>query len=160
MRKALFAAGLACLAAACGGRQAAAPQPSAFMATRDDSCYTVDLFSPAPVIAPGAEVPDNWRAFSGRWGGGAWDGEWCHDLHILSIDPSGEVVLIETHAPHDAWGKPATAFRRKARIDRDGRLRMAYGRTEIAYWYENGLLFGVREEGGGERRIALARRGA
>jgi hypothetical protein len=154
----LTAIGLACLTAACATRETA-QQPDPFLTTRDDSCYTVDLFSPAPVVAPGAEVPEKWRAFSGRWGGGAWEGEWCHDLHVLSIAPDGEVVLIETHAPHYAWGKPATAFRRKARIDSDGRLRMAYGRTEVEYWYEGGLLFGLRDEGAGAQRIALTRRG-
>lgn len=155
-----MAVGLACLAAGCGARQAAAPQPSPFLATRDDSCYTVDLFSPAPVIAPGAEVPESWRAFSGRWGGGAWNGEWCHDLHILSIAPDGAVVLIETHAPHEGWGRPATAFRRRAQIDSDGRLRMAYGRTQVSYWQENGVLYGLRNGDFGEKRIALTRRGA
>ena len=151
---------LICAAAALAGC-ASAPEKTAqdpYLATRNDRCYTVDLFTPTPIRTPGREVPEDWRAFSGRWGGGAWAGEWCHDLYVVEIRPSGEVTVVDTHAPLPAWGKPATAFKRTAQIDRDGRLRMAFGNTRVEYWLEDGLLHGIRNEGQGDWPIAMTRR--
>ena len=135
---------------------AAAVDP--YMMTRDDSCYTVDLFTPARIKVPGREVPEEWRGFSGRWGGGAWEGEWCHDLYVLEIKPDGTVHVIDTHAPLPEWGKLATAFRRTGRIDDDGRLRLSYGHVDVEYWLQEGKLLGHRDEGRGLWEIAMVRR--
>lgn len=151
----------AALAAGCAASPRQERTPVAFDATRDDSCYTVDLFTKVSIRRPGGDVPEAWRAFSGRWGGGAWEGQWCHDLYVLDIRPDGQVELVETYAPHLQWGKRATAFRRTARIDDDGRLRLAYGRVRLEYWVENGMLYGARDETGlGKHRIAMVRRDA
>ena len=137
--------------------QSAAPVDP-YIATRDDSCYTVDLFTPARIKVPGQDIPEAWRNFSGRWGGGAWEGEWCHDLYVLEIEPNGTVHVISAHAPLPAWGKQATAFRRTAQIDRDGRMRMRIGRTMVEYWLEDDRLHGHRDEGVGQWEIAMVRR--
>lgn len=154
---------LLCLAltvAACGSRTERAAPADPYRSTRNDSCYTVDLFSAAVVVPPAREVPTEWRGFSGRWGGGAWAGEWCHDLYVLEIRPDGTAIVVDTHAPLPAWGKAATAFRRTARIDPDGRLRMQYGNTRVEYWLdESGYLHGHRDEGQGQWTIAMTRRG-
>lgn len=151
---------LALAVAGCGGGKPK-PEPSAgFEETVDASCYTVDLFQKPRFVEPNGEVPSAWRGFTGRWGGGAWAGQWCHDLYVLEVKPDGLVRLIETHAPFEAWGKPATAFSRTARIDEDGRLRLAYGRVKIEYWIENGRLLGVRNEDGMSQRIMMSRREA
>jgi hypothetical protein len=150
------AAGLA----GCGGGGPIERIQTAFEETRDPACYTVDLFTKPRFVTPGSDVPADMRAFAGVWGEGAWNGEWCHDLYVLEIKPDGAVKLIETHAPHAPWGKRATAFQRTARIDRDGRLRLRYGRVRTEYWVEDGTLYGVQDEAGDIRRIAMTRRDA
>lgn len=162
MRSAAAAAALAGLAAGCAmAPEAPDPARVAHEQTFRPDCYTVDLFTPAP-IEPAAEaaeegVPEHHAAYLGRWGGGAWDGEWCHDLHVLDVEPDGRAIVVETHAPYPAWGKPVTAYRRTGRIGEDGRLRLQYGPTRVEYWVEDGALFGVRREAGErDRLIALA----
>lgn len=120
-----------------------------------DDCYTVDLFTIARVEKPGPDVPAEWAEFSGKWGSAAWEGKWCHDVHILKIAASGEVELMDLHAPYEPWGKPATAFRRKGYMSKDGRLRVSYGAVQVVYWMEKGRLYGLRKEGTGELRIAM-----
>ncbi len=144
--------------ALCAGCASAPKPPDPFATTRDGSCYTVDIFDEIAVRTPGPDVPEAWRGFSGRWGGGAWNGRWCHDLYILDIASSGAATVIETHAPLPEWGKPASAFRRTARIDSDGRLRMRFGRVKVEYWLEGDTLYGRRDEGTGEMIVALSRR--
>ncbi|MEM7525116.1 MAG: hypothetical protein AAF360_15445 [Pseudomonadota bacterium] len=129
--------------------------PTAFDKTVVADCYTVDLFTIAEVQEPEGDVPGDWRGYSGKWGGAAWEGKWCHDLHVLSIGADGEVEVMELHAPYEQWGKQATAFRRKGFINDEGRLRLRYSGVDIEYWLVNGRLHGVRTEGGGEMRIAL-----
>lgn len=152
---------LALTVAACGLRSERRGAVDPYQVTRNDSCYTVDLFSAAVVVPPSRDVPESWRGFSGRWGGGAWAGEWCHDLYVLEIRPDGTVIVVDTHAPLPSWGKAATAFRRTAQIDPDGRLRMQYGNTRVEYWIDpaSGYLKGHRDEGQGQWTIAMTRRG-
>jgi hypothetical protein len=147
--------GLICLVAGCAEKKPETTVP--FAATADAACYTVDLFGKVAWKRPAEAVPASALAFHGRWGGGKWDGAWCHDLYVLDVREDGTAQVIETYAPLPAWGKRATAFRRTARIDRDGRLRMAYGEVAVEYWIEDGKLFGLRTEGGTQRRIMLSR---
>ncbi|MGB0854328.1 MAG: hypothetical protein ACPGSI_13625 [Pikeienuella sp.] len=151
-----------CAALAIGVSACAPKQPkrdvTAFDRTIQEDCYTVDLFTPAVIETPKSNVPQPWQQFAGHWGGGAWDGEWCHDLYILSVGAGGEVDLIEAHAPHAGWGKVATAFRRKATLTADSRLRLFYKGVRVEYWVENGRLYGARFEAGTERRVTLSRR--
>ena len=157
--KKLILLAVAGLVAACGApKQVAKVDP--YAVTRDDSCYTVDLFTKVEIARPEASVPKNWQAFSGRWGGGKWAGEWCHDLYVLDIAADGQVHLVETYAPYEPWGKRATAFRRVAQIGEDGRLRLNYGRVKLVYWVENGVMYGARDEGLGAQPIAMVRRDA
>jgi len=146
---------VACLAAGCAEKQPQTTVP--FAATVDSACYTVDLFGKVAWRRPEQAVPATASAFHGRWGGGKWDGQWCHDLYVLDVRPDGTAQVIETYAPLPAWGKRATAFKRTARIDGDGRLRLGYGEVEVEYWIEDGKLFGLRTEGGTQRRIVLNR---
>ncbi|MFV0473597.1 MAG: hypothetical protein ACK5MQ_05245 [Pikeienuella sp.] len=152
----LIALGGAISLAACSlfdDREPSGPTP--FDKTVVDDCYTVDLFDVAKVETPEAGVPAAWAAYSGKWGSAAWEGKWCHDLYVLRIASSGEVDVMDLHAPYEPWGKPATAFRRKGRIAKDGRLRIVKGSVVSEYWLENGRLYGLRREGAGEMRIAL-----
>lgn len=145
--------------ASCGApKQVAKVDP--YAGTRDDSCYTVDLFTKIQIKQPEAGVPQDWRAFSGRWGGGKWAGQWCHDLYVLNIAPDGLVNVVETYAPYEPWGKRATAYRRTARIGEDGRLRLSYGKVKLVYWIENGVMYGARDEGLGAQPISMVRRAA
>jgi len=132
--------------------------PTPYEKTVVDDCYTVDLFTVAEIEEPQSDVPSEWAAYSGKWGSAAWEGKWCHDLYVLNIEPSGEVEVMSLHAPYEPWGKTATAFRRKAFINKQGRLRVSYGDVDIEYWLKDGLLHGDRKEGNGLLRIALSPR--
>lgn len=129
--------------------------PTPFDKTMVDDCYTVDLFSVAEIEKPGKDVPDEWQGFFGKWGSAAWDGKWCHDLYVMNITPEGSVDVMDLHAPYEPWGKPATAFRRKGWISKDGHLFVAYGDVKAEYWLENGRLYGLRRQGSGALRIAM-----
>lgn len=137
------------------GEKKRASGPTPFDKTMVDDCYTVDLFSPAKIEKPGKDVPAEWRKFSGKWGSAAWDGKWCHDLYVMKINPDGSVNVMDLHAPYEPWGKPATAFRRKAWFSKDGRLHVAHGSVKAEYWIKDGRLYGLRKEGSGALRIAM-----
>lgn len=130
--------------------------PTPYDLTMVKDCYTVELFTVAEVQEPKAEVPPEWNRFLGVWGKAAWEGKWCHDLHVLNIEEDGTVEIMELHAPYEPWGKPATAFRRKGRMTKENHLRVLYSGVEVEYWIENGRLYGERSEGGGRMRIALS----
>lgn len=157
-RLALILAPLALLAACAGGEKQAKVDP--YAKTRDPACYTVDIFDKITFHSPGKDVPEDWRGFAGRWGGGKWNGKWCHDLYVLDVASSGAATVIETHAPLPEWGKPASAFKRKGVIDKDGRLHLQFGKTKVTYWIEGDTLYGMRDEGLGEMIVALSRRPA
>lgn len=126
----------------------------------DSECYTVDLFTEAKIEKPADTVPDAYRAFLGDWGKGAWNDVWCHDLRITKVQPDGKVELFEMHAPYPPWGQPATAFRRTARISRDGILHLAYGTETVNYQIVDGKLEGRRHGSLGNLKVSLVRRGA
>lgn len=128
---------------------------SAYDKTVVKDCYTVDLFTEAPIEAPASDVPAEWAAFSGAWGSAAWDGKWCHDLHVMKIESDGDVEVMDLHAPYEPWAKPATAFRRKGRISKDGHLRVRHTGVVKEYWVRDGRLYGLRKEGNGELRIEM-----
>lgn len=142
--------------AACAPKKEAVDY-NAFDKTEDPTCYTVDLFD-EPVIQPESNVPATLAEFSGVWGGGAWGGVWCHDLHVLEVKSDGSAYLVEAHAPYAPWGKPATAFKRVGQIGEDGRLRVVYGDVTAEYWLENGRMLGSRDDGIAKFKIALRRK--
>lgn len=154
LRRAALLCGCVALAACAPPTRKSGPTPYDLTVVPD--CYTVELFTVAKIKEPGDDVPSDWRAYSGTWGKAGWEGKWCHDLHVLEISPDGEVVVMELHAPYDPWGRPATAFKRFGRITEDGRLRVSYSGVNVEYWIQNGRLYGLRKEGGGEMRIALS----
>lgn len=124
----------------------------------DSSCYTVDLFDRFEVQPASAKVPEQYRGYLGDWGNGAWNGNWCHDLMVLSVSPTGVVDLLSMHAPKEALGHPATVFRRKGVIDQNGELRFAYGKETHIYRLDGKLLVGKRAGAFGEWEIAMTRK--
>lgn len=154
--RAIAAIALAALALTACAPKTVKKGPTPYDATVVADCYTVELFTVAKIETPSAEVPAAWAAYSGKWGKAAWEGKWCHDLHVTKINADGTVEVMSLHAPYEPWGKPATAFRRKAYMTKDNHLRVLYSGVEIDYWIENGRLYGLRKEGGGQMRIALS----
>lgn len=126
---------------------------------RDNTCYTVDLFDTFTVQPAAADVPPQFAAFLGEWGYGAWDGEWCHDLLILSVTSGGQVDLLAMHAPNDRLNQPATAFRRKAFIDINGTLRYTHGAERHVYRLDGPYMVGQRTGNVGEFQIAMTKKG-
>jgi hypothetical protein len=135
--------------------RAAAPEPDPKL-TRAE-CYTVVLFDPVTVKPAAKDVPAEHAAFLGEWRYGAWDGEWCHDLVVTEITPGGDVHLMDMHAPHEPWGKPATAFARKGRITNDGLLVFRHGVTQRSYRLVDGRLHAHRETLDQDRQAVLER---
>lgn len=140
--------------------QTATPQASAqatppAASLRDGKCYTVDLFTPEKIRKPAKDVPEEYRAFLGRWSGGAWNDVWCHDLLVYQVHKDGRADLVEMHAPYEPWGQPATAFNRVARIDQNGNLRFSQGVETTSYRIEYGYLVGERSGQYGNLKITL-----
>lgn len=136
------------------------PAPITAEQTANDKCYTVDLFGDHKVSAPGADVPEAMRVFSGEWGGGAWAGEWCHDLYVLRIEPNGDARVVETFGPSQRLGRRAAAFQRRATISPNGELTLSYGATRVSYRVRDGKLYGERREGASAPMEIMLRKGA
>ena len=130
-----------------------APEPAPEL-TRAD-CYTVVLFDDPQVREPDEQVPAEYADYLGSWTRGAWDGEWCHDLLVTEVTADGAVELYEMHAPHAEWGQPASAFKRTARIDKNGDLRFRYGTETVKYDYVDGKLYAERSGRLGELEAVL-----
>lgn len=133
----------------------AATGPTPYDRTVDAGCYTVDLFTPSTVTQPTDDVPSEWHGYLGKWGGGAWEGKWCHDLYVLSITADGKVDIISAHAPFPEWGREATAFRRQGLIGKNGRLTVRFKDVVLEYRLEKGSLLGDRRQGNAKMRIKL-----
>lgn len=149
----LLALGLV-LAGCAPKRVATGPTP--YDVTADPGCYTVDLFTPSTVTTPTSDVPSEWHGYLGKWGGGAWEGKWCHDLYVLSISPDGKVDVISAHAPFPEWGREATAFRRQGFIGKDGRMTVRFKDVVVEYRLKNGSLLGDRVQNKAKMRIKLS----
>tara|TARA_B100002003_G_scaffold203601_1_gene196316 strand:+ start:2064 stop:2543 length:480 start_codon:yes stop_codon:yes gene_type:complete len=140
--------------AACGGDKPA-PKPAANLYQAD--CYTVDPYQPIRIDKPAAGVPEDMKAFLGAWGGGAWDGSVCHDLWVMNVDPSGNVLMFDAHGP--GFFPDATAFTRKGRITPEGRMRVRKGPAVVEYWIaEDGRLHGTRTIGKKVQHVIMTRR--
>ena len=142
-----------------GEKAQVAPQVQPVEKVVNSDCYTVDLFTSAKVEKPADDVPDANRQFLGKWGGGAWNDVWCHDLLVTNVHKDGRVELVDMHAPYEPWNQPATAYRRVGRIDDEGNLRFVYGIERISYRITNGKLIGTRSGMLGNLKVELVRRG-
>ncbi len=138
-----------------GGTVGLTPSQASKSPLIQPDCYTVDPYVPPRIAKPRKDVPDPWRQFSGKWGGGAWDGRVCHDLYVLQVEPSGTVVMFDAHGP--GFNADATAFTRKGVIGSDGRLRVRKGNAQVEYWIEDGRMYGLRRRGRAENRIIMTR---
>lgn len=126
----------------------------------DRECYTVDLFTDVKVEAPPDGLPPRYVQYLGRWGKGAWNGVWCHDLLISRVYSDGQVELVDMHAPYEPWNQPAMAFRRVGWIDGEGRLHFNYGAEKATYRIVDGTMKGTRRVNGvGILKIEMSRRG-
>ena len=161
MRSLLLMAACVALSGCLGfGKQANVEQQQPKEAVYTKDCYTVDLFTEVRVEAPPEGVPEHYSRFLGKWGGGAWNDVWCHDLLVSRVYPDGQVELVDMHAPYAPWNQPATAFRRVGWIDAEGRLHFNYGKHKATYEIVDGKLVGVRSGSGlGILRVKLHRRG-
>ena len=159
MRILLLVAACVLVSGCLKGQAQVAPRPKPVAKIVNSDCYTVDLFTTAKAQKPAADVPEANRQFLGKWGGGAWNDFWCHDLVVTKVHADGRVELVGMLAPDGPWNYPATAFQRTARIDGEGNLRFAYGTERLSYHIENGKLVGTRSGLYGNLRIELVRRG-
>jgi hypothetical protein len=151
----LAAAGLAVAGCGVGDKVGEIPSDAAQTKLIQPDCYTVDPYVPPKIAAPRKDVPDAMSAFSGKWGGGAWDGTVCHDLYVLQVESSGTVVMFDAHGP--GFSHDATAFTRRGEIGEDGRLRVRKGHAMVEYWIEDGRLHGVRKQRNHENKIIMSK---
>lgn len=146
------------MAACSGAPDKPAPATETTKLQRED-CYTVDLFDPPQITQP-SEVPEEYAPFLGRWSGGTWNGEWCHDMVVTDVTDQGVVTLLDMHAPSRTFGARASAYKRKARVFEDGTMRFAHGTVVRRYKLRDGKLHGHREgDGYGVLRAVLLRDG-
>lgn len=159
MKKAgLLLACVACVACAHKPEKTEVKPVADYSQYTDSSCYTVDLFDEWKIAPPAADVPDRYKGYLGDWGNGAWNGNWCHDLRVLKVTADGRVDVLDMHAPDANLKYPATVFRRKGIIDKDGNLRFSYGRETHVYRLDGRFLVGKREGKLGQYKIALTRK--
>jgi hypothetical protein len=159
MRNLLLVTACVLLSGCLGVTAKVAPQVLPVEKVVNSDCYTVDLFTKTKVEKPATDVPEANRQFLGKWGGGAWNDVWCHDLLVTKVYADGRADLVDMHAPYEDWNQPATAFRRVGRIDSEGNLRFAYGTERLSYRIESGKLVGTRSGMLGNLKVELARRG-
>lgn len=152
----LAAAGLAVAGCGVGDKVGDIPADSAQSKLIQPDCYTVDPYVPPKIAKPRSDVPEEMRAFLGKWGGGAWDGRVCHDLYVLQVEPTGTVVMFDAHGP--GFRTDATAFTRRGEIGEDGRLRVRKGNALVEYWIEDGKLYGVRKQRNHENKIIMTKK--
>ena len=145
------------IAAGCAQKEKVAEKPKDYTTFLNSDCYTVDLFDKHEIIPASAQVPAAFHGYLGDWGNGAWNGSWCHDLRVLNVTPTGEVDLLDMHAPRTV-DSPATVFRRKGIIDNDGNLRFAYGKEVHIYRLDGRFLVGKRVGDQGSLDIAMTRK--
>lgn len=120
-------------------------------------CYTVDLFDPYKLEAPGPAVSVENRKFIGVWKNGAWGGRWCHDLYITKVSPDGTVDLLDAYGPSSAHGTEATVYRRTGQI-KDGVLTFfSHARTPVSYRIVGDYLVGERKDVLGTFEITMSR---
>jgi hypothetical protein len=120
-------------------------------------CYTVDLFDPYTIHAPGPDVPEEARAFLGVWKNGAWGGHWCHDLYITQAFADGTVELLDAYGPYREAGIEATVFKRTGRV-KDGVLTFtSRDRSPVEYRIVGGYLVGERKGTLGTFEITMSR---
>lgn len=110
----------------------------------NSACYTVVLFDKIKVQKPPPKTPEVYSQFLGKWVGGAWNGFWCHDLLVYKVTKDGRAEVYEMHAPYAPWNEPATAFKREAKIDGDGRLHYLDGVDRLSYRIVGGQMQATR----------------
>ncbi|MEM1344403.1 MAG: hypothetical protein AAGI34_07455 [Pseudomonadota bacterium] len=124
-------------------------------------CKSVELFRPPQVKRPAKDVPEDFARWYGAWGGGVWNGTWCHDLIVLSVAADGAVEVLDMHAPSPEYNRPATIFKRRGRIQPDGSLRFRHGVVQRHYELHDGVVHGLRQGdsfSGGALRVVMSRK--
>lgn len=121
-------------------------------------CKTVKLFEPVRPKVVG-EVPAEWKAFLGHWGPGKWDGKLCHELVVEEIRADGVVRIADLQGWYTPWNRWPTAFRREARFQEDGSLRVDQGRMGVStYRLVDGVLYGAYSWGASPLHVALVKK--
>jgi hypothetical protein len=153
--------GLVLLLSACAERTATRGGPAEDVSSlQEPGCYTVDLFREVPIQEPRQQVPDEFEAFLGEWGNGVWNGKWCHDLLIHTVHADGTAEMLDMHAPSEEFRQPASIFKRRGQISKDGTLHFAHGIVKRRYQLRDGRLYGKAEGGAfGSAEIVLTRKG-
>lgn len=107
------------------------------------ACQTVRVFDQR-IEPPDASIPAAWRAFSGHWAMGAWDGKLCHEIVVERIWPDGRAQVLDLHGEYLPWNVHPSGYRRQARITADGTLLITIGRTKtFRYRVIDGVVRGV-----------------
>lgn len=119
-------------------------------------CYTVDLFDPFTIKAPPPEIAEEADDFLGVWMNGAWDGKWCHDLYVTSVNADGSVEVLDAYGPYVPAGVEATVFRREGHL-KDGVLTLHSQGATVTYHRDGAYLVGTRKGAYGDFDIIMSR---
>lgn len=152
------AAAVVCLLAGVAQAQPAVSEDERALFPGAVECQTVRLFE-KKIRRPKKSVPAAWRAFSGHWSGGAWDGKLCHELVIERIGADGAASVLDLQGEYQLWRRRPNAFRRVGELREDGTLRLRHGTAGTAtYWIEGDVMFGVYDWPTGRVRVTLRKR--
>lgn len=111
------------------------------------------------LIAPGAEVPEAFAAFSGVWSGG-WSEPTgqevlCAALAVEQVTRNGQVAVLYAFASHGPWNIMTPGFFRATGRIQDGELRFVSGRGGGFAFRQNEV--GLVGRYNGEGRIEASR---
>jgi hypothetical protein len=94
-----------------------------------------------PVLAG---VPENVRAFHGRWGENYWDNVLCHVLYVVSVAPDGSADVRYIYGAYRGWNiNQPGVFSAPGRISGNMMRMTNPSGTVITYTFRDGKLDGL-----------------
>ena len=90
------------------------------------------------IVAPSADVPEEYAQFSGIWKDGKWDGILCHQLAVEMIDAKGNAKLVYSWGTALRWRINQPGYQRLRGEIADGKLKtITMNRGKVTYWLKN-----------------------
>ena len=109
------------------------------------------------VESPGANVPEEFARYSGKWGNGKWDGNLCHTLVVTSVTENGDVSVIYSWGKYWKWGIKQPDYTHHKGTIVDGKLKLEQFRNgaEVKYWFIDEDLKGTYKRRGSTSLVTL-----
>ena len=90
------------------------------------------------ITALAADVPEEYRQFSGIWKDGKWDGKLCHLLAVETIDAQGNAWFVYSYGTFARWRIYEPGYSRNIGKISDGNLKATLGNgAKVTYWLKD-----------------------